>query len=87
VELQQEIRPGISVVVKLLEDSYCNVRRAVIDCLSSLGAQGTYSLVYLEPFVLLRPLPSGVAAGDPASNLRGGEIAGAFRPICSPNRD
>jgi hypothetical protein len=42
VALQQEIRPGISVVVKMLEDSDQYVRQATIDCLSSFGAQGTY---------------------------------------------
>jgi vesicle coat complex subunit len=85
VELQQDIRPGISVVVKMLEHSDQYVRRAAIDCLSSLGAQGTYSLVHLVPFALLRLLLSELAAGDSASNLCGDEIAGAFQQGYSPN--
>ncbi|KAJ7917262.1 armadillo-type protein [Mycena leptocephala] len=64
-ELQQEIRPAISGVVKLLEDSNEDLCRAAMSCLSSLGAQGVYFLVHLEPFAPLRPLPSGVTAGDP----------------------
>jgi hypothetical protein len=76
--LQQEIRPAISVAVKLLEHYSENIRDTALYCLSSLGAQGTYSLVHFEPFALLRPLPSGVAAGDPVKDFRGHEIAGAF---------
>jgi hypothetical protein len=79
VELQQEIRPAISGVVKLLEDPDGNVRQAAISCLSSLGAQGTYSLVHLEPFALLSPPPSGVAAGNPASHFWDHQIAGGFQ--------
>jgi HEAT repeat protein len=41
-EFQQEIRPAISGVVKLLQDSDEDVRKAAINCLSSLGAQGIY---------------------------------------------
>jgi hypothetical protein len=74
--LQQEIEPAISGVIKLLEDSNWQVRQAAISCLSSLGAQGMYFVVHLEPFALLRPPPSGVAAGDLASNFWGREIAG-----------
>ncbi|KAJ6507560.1 armadillo-type protein [Mycena vulgaris] len=38
-EFQQEVRPAISRVVKLLEDSDENVRWAAINCLAGLGAQ------------------------------------------------
>jgi hypothetical protein len=85
--LQQEIWPAISVVVKLLEHSNKNIRRTAIDCLSSLGAQGTYSLFHFEPFALLRPLLSELAAGGSASNFRGGEIAAALQRGYLPSCD
>jgi hypothetical protein len=44
--------------MKQLEHSNEDVRQAAISCLSSLGAQGMYSLVCLEFFVLLSPPPS-----------------------------
>jgi hypothetical protein len=77
--LQQEIWPAISGVVKLLEHSDEYVCRAAINCLSSLGAQSTYSPVHLESFALLRLLPSRIAAGDLASNFWCCEVAGAFQ--------
>jgi hypothetical protein len=49
VEFQPEIRPAISGVMKLLEHSDWQVRQSAVDCLSGLGAQGTYSLEALHP--------------------------------------
>jgi hypothetical protein len=49
VEFQEEIRPAISGIMKLLQDSDEDVRRSAVNCLSSLGAQGTYSLEALCP--------------------------------------
>jgi hypothetical protein len=48
VEFQQEIRPAIPGVMKLLEHSDHLVRQSAVDCLSGLGAQGTYSLEALH---------------------------------------
>jgi hypothetical protein len=75
--LQQDIQPAIPGVVKLLGDPVEDVRQAAISCLSSLGAQGMYFLVHLESFAHLVPPPSRVAAGDPAGNFWGCQIAGA----------
>jgi hypothetical protein len=75
------------MVVKLLDDSDDLVCPAAINCLASLGPEGTYSIVHFEPFALLTPLPSGVTAGSPVRDFHGGEIAGAFRHAYSPNRD
>jgi hypothetical protein len=74
--LQHDLQPAISSVMKLLEDHDKDVRQAAISCLCSLGAQGMYSFVHLELFALLMPPPSGVAAGDPASNFWGHQITG-----------
>jgi hypothetical protein len=49
VEFQQEIRPTIAGVMKLLEHSEWQVRQSAVNCLSSLGAQGTYFLEALHP--------------------------------------
>jgi signal transduction histidine kinase len=49
VEFQREIRPEISEIMKLLQDSDEDVRQSVVNCLSSLGAQGTYYLEALYP--------------------------------------
>jgi hypothetical protein len=73
--------------VKLLDDSEYYVRWVAINCLASLGAQGTYSIVHFKPFALLRPLPTGVTAGYPAKDFRGGEIAGGFQHGCSSGRE
>jgi hypothetical protein len=67
-ELQQEIRPAISGVVKLLEHSNKYVLQAAISCLSSLGAQGMCSLVHLEPF-----LCSSEAASQRSCSRRSGQ--------------
>jgi hypothetical protein len=48
VEFQPEIRPAISGVMKLLEHSDSHVCESAVNCLSSLGAQGTYSLEALS---------------------------------------
>jgi hypothetical protein len=86
-ELQQDIRPGISGAVKLLEHSQWNICWAAINCLSNLGAQSMCSLINLEPFTLLSPPPSQIAARDPASNFWCCEIAGRFQQGCSSGCD
>jgi hypothetical protein len=79
LELHEEtIQITCALVIKQLDHSSEDVRQAAITCLRSLGAQGMYSLVQLEPFALLMPPPSGVAARDPASNFWGCKIAGGF---------
>jgi HEAT repeat protein len=39
----------LALIKKLLEDSNWSIRSSAINCLSSLGAQGTYSLEALFP--------------------------------------
>jgi hypothetical protein len=55
---EETIRRMIALVMKSLEHSNEDVREAALSCLSSLGAQGMYSLVHLEPFAHLRLPPS-----------------------------
>jgi hypothetical protein len=82
VELQQEIRPPISNVPTFLEHSDKNVRRTAIDCLSSLAAQGIFSFLHHEAYVLSL-IHSRITAGHPASNSRWPEIVAGSQSDCS----
>jgi hypothetical protein len=61
----------------MLQDSNEYIFQGAMNCLSSLGAQGTYCLVHLDPVALLTPLASWITA-DLLKDFRGREIDGGL---------
>jgi hypothetical protein len=69
------IQPSIPLLLELLKHSDSDIRQAAIECVSSLGAQGMYSLVRPKLFLILRPRHSGL---DPARDSLDCGIAEAY---------